>query len=144
MTNLNYLLISGPLKRNMSITNDLSSSFMGGVLFSDSDDKSTPRLQWVYICSSWGGLHLCCSAMFSWCPAHVHCCCRAESGHAASVPSCWTLFCCRSTSDTQEFLAGVSSAAPPKLQDSGTSAMQKSIYSQSYKSERARRDRDSE
>lgn len=42
MTNLNYLLISGPLKRNMSITNDLSSSFMWGVLFSDSDDKSTP------------------------------------------------------------------------------------------------------
>lgn len=55
MTNLNYLLISGPLKRNMSLTNDLSSSFMWGVLFSDSDDKSTPRLQWVYICSSWRG-----------------------------------------------------------------------------------------
>lgn len=86
-----------------------------------------PRLQWVRICSLGGGgrFHLCCSAMLSCCPAAVlnldmlSLSCPADHCLPAALPQ-----------TDRNFLAGVSSAAPPKLQDSGTSAMQKSIYSQ--------------
>lgn len=148
MTNVNYLLISGPLKGNIS-----QMTWVVLLCWVDCFQTLLERrsLRWqkqpptavdLYLLIK-GGLHLCCSAMLSWCPPHVRCRRWAQSERAASVASCWPLFCCPSTSDKHGFLAGVSSAAPPKLQDSGTSAMQKSIYSQSYRRERAKRDRDS-
>lgn len=143
MTNLIYLLLSGPLKRNMCTTNDLRSSFLLSVLFSDFFGtlfltaealrwQTHPRLQWVYVCSSLGG-----ASPLLQCDVQL-----VSSDFAASAPSRSTLFCCRSPSDRLGCLAGVSSAAPPKPQESGTSAMQKAIYSQSYRRERAKRDRD--
>lgn len=89
-----------------------------------SDRKNTPD------CSGFGSARWGEVSPLLQCDARLMSCCCAEPGHAESVLSCWPLSACCSASDRQEFLAGVSSAAPPKLQDSGTSAMQKSIYSQ--------------
>lgn len=78
MTNVNYLLISGPLKGNIS-----QMTWVVLLCWVDCFQTLLERrsLRWqkqpltavdLYLLIE-GGLHLCCSAMLSWCPPHVRC-----------------------------------------------------------------------
>lgn len=83
-----------------------------------------------------GRFHLCCSAMLSCCPAAV----LNLDMLSLSCPADHCLPAALLQTD-RNFWPGCLRQLPPKLQDSGTSAMQKSIYSQQEGERERERDR---